>query len=228
MRPYTLWLETITWRFLLWWPLGIWEPFRAVETFILKQGQLLNRLKRDLWNLYLKLINNKIFSLQFEDIDCRIILCVPETALLALNALDIYRQVSSKKKFKLKSPKVLCLGDFEGIDDNLLNLLDRVDPNNAPEPADVDVKKDTCNIFWSSGTTGAPKGICQTSMAMFNIFGGLISRFQPNSSSLTTTCFFHIGGSMTNIYGLMYRQTANYVSSKKELFMDYSLFHHIF
>ena len=57
---------------------------------------------------------------------------------------------------------------------------------------------DTVLIFWSSGTTGLPKGIQHT----FRAFRYMISSMEKRSSgnigkALTTTCFFHAGGFAT-------------------------------
>ena len=60
--------------------------------------------------------------------------------------------------------------------------------------------EDVCIIFWSSGTTGMPKGIQHTVKYMrkvFRSFWSLRKVVPTRSTYLTTTCHFHIGGFFT-------------------------------
>ena len=62
---------------------------------------------------------------------------------------------STKNKVQLYS-----FGNVNGLQ-NILTMLESTSENLAPEPVVVqNPKTETCIIFWSSGTTGMPKGIC--------------------------------------------------------------------
>merc|ERR1712062_373730 len=59
----------------------------------------------------------------------------------------------------------------------------------------------TLVIFWSSGTTGHPKGIAHG----INFFlRGLVKSDFPPATLLQTTCFFHTGGFFAPIDGGLY------------------------
>jgi len=51
---------------------------------------------------------------------------------------------------------------------------------------------DVMIIFWSSGTTGKPKGIQHTNKLLMNSLQKM--PFPPGATTLQSTCFFHIGG----------------------------------
>lgn len=113
---------------------------------------------------------------------------------------------SSKKKIRIFS-----LGPSDGVEDIVAKLED-INEREAPEPVAVsNTKKDTCLIFWSSGTTGLPKGICHSHYSAFNFPGFMSSLLTPNTPAVSTTCFFHVGGFFTGILAIVKRQTYYHV-----------------
>ena len=72
---------------------------------------------------------------------------------------------------------------------------------NYPSPASLQngpLRDDeTAIIFWSSGTTGIPKGIQHSVKYMkryLYLFELMKSRGPRKIPKITTTCFFHVGG----------------------------------
>lgn len=59
-------------------------------------------------------------------------------------------------------------------------------------------------VFWSSGTTGKPKGIQHTQkMLIYNLQQ---IQFPPGSTTIQSTCFYHIGGFFLPVIGGLYNQ----------------------
>ena len=71
-------------------------------------------------------------------------------------------------------------------------------------------------ITLSSGTTGLPKGICHSHFSALHFMGYAKTFNTVDTPSVTTTCFFHVGGFLTGILALEGRNTFNHVS--KSLF----------
>lgn len=68
-------------------------------------------------------------------------------------------------------------------------FMDEGDPagiGTAPEPDDY------CNLFFTSGTTGRPKGVAYTHQALLTV--GMRTAFEEEMSLLQVTPAFHIGG----------------------------------
>ena len=107
---------------------------------------------------------------------------------------------------------LFSFGDIDGVENILAMLDDLLDERMAPDPVEIqDTKNETCIIFWSSGTTGLPKGICHGHFSAFHFAGFAKVMVEPDSPSVTTTCFFHVGGFMTAILSLEKRLTYHHV-----------------
>ena len=107
-------------------------------------------------------------------------------------------------------------GEVEGVE-NILTILEVCSERMAPDPVEIqNPKNETCIIFWSSGTTGLPKGICHSHFSALHFMGYAKTFNTVDTPSVTTTCFFHVGGFLTGILALEGRNTFNHVS--KSLF----------
>ena len=120
-----------------------------------------------------------------------------------------YFKMNSKSKKKVH---IFSLGPVEGVED-ILEKLEDINEREAPEPVAVkDTRNDDCIVFWTSGTTGLPKGIVHSHFSTLNFFGFLESTIQPNTPIVATTCFFHVGGFMAGIVALKEGVTFYHVS----------------
>ena len=137
------------------------------------------------------------------------VICTDETSEQVLKAVDIFGG-KSKKKIHCYS-----FGPVDGLE-NALDLIEDIEENEAPDPVVAkNPSKDTNIIFWTSGTTGLPKGICHSHFSTHH-FGGIIGKsvVKPDTPSVTTTCFFHVGGFFTGVLALEKRMTYNHVRLK--------------
>ena len=90
---------------------------------------------------------------------------------------------------------VLPLNQDE-LEPDYLNLTDFIQEIGLKEPeVETFEEDDTVVIFWSSGTTGLPKGIQHSVKTFQYVIGDMESRMAFNDVlGMTTTCFFHVGG----------------------------------
>ena len=133
--------------------------------------------------------------------------CTDETSE---NVIKAVKSLESKRKIHC-----FGFGSVSGLE-NVFELIENIEENQAPDPVVAkNPMKDTNIIFWTSGTTGLPKGICHSHFSTHH-FGGFIGKSQvkPNSPSVTTTCFFHVGGFFTGVLALEKRMTYHHVSAK--------------
>lgn len=151
-------------------------------------------------------LDAKAIAGQLRDTNAKIVICTQDTVAKVRRAIE-----ACERKIHLFSfgPIVAPDDDIEDI----IEALERVDDRDAPDPIAVrSTKTETCIIFWSSGTTGLPKGICHSHFGAFHFGGFGKSMAKPNTPSVTTTCFFHVGGFMTGMMALEKRQTYYHVS----------------
>ena len=134
----------------------------------------------------------KIFhTFQLNDTTAKLVICVDETAKKAKEAITLY-EMGVKKKVHLYS-----FGEVEGVE-NILTMLEACSEKMAPAPVEIqNPKTETCLIFWSSGTTGLPKGICHSHWSTLHFWGFGKTYKVFDKPIVTTTCFFHVGGFLT-------------------------------
>jgi len=150
-------------------------------------------------------LDPKAIAGQLEDLKARFVICTEET-------VDRVKQAVAKVEAEGNTKvKVLSFGKVEGCTD-VLGLLESVDleSRTPPEPvrfSEEEIKSEVNLVFWSSGTTGLPKGICHTHFSSFNFCGWTEMVMKPNTNTVTTTCFFHVGGFYTGLMAMLKRQT---------------------
>lgn len=92
----------------------------------------------------------------------------------------------------------------------------------APEDVNVD---DTTIIFWSSGTTGMPKGICHSHRFMK---GSLNDTAFPDCTLMQTTCMFHAGGFILPFDGGIHNKLPIAFMNPNKTITAHDLFEQIF
>ena len=147
------------------------------------------------------------YIFKLDDTNAKLVICTEETAENAQKAIASVED-STKKKVHLFS-----FGDIDGVENILAMLDDLLDERMAPDPVEIqDTKNETCIIFWSSGTTGLPKGICHSHFSALHLVGFAKDMVEQDSPQVTTTCFFHIGGFTDATISLERRLTYHHVS----------------
>ena len=96
------------------------------------------------------------------------------------------------------------------IDQDYLVLADFIQEKGLKEPEVEQFEEDdTIIIFWSSGTTGLPKGIQHSVKTFQYVIGDLESRRAFNDVlGMTTTCFFHVGGFFYPLKNLIHEKSS--------------------
>mgnify|MGYP002041990115 FL=1 len=104
---------------------------------------------------------------------------------------------------------VLPLNQDE-LEPDYLNLTDFIQEIGLKEPeVETFEEDDTVVIFWSSGTTGLPKGIQHSVKTFQYVIGDMESRMAFNDVlGMTTTCFFHVGGFFYPLKNLIHERSS--------------------
>ena len=143
-----------------------------------------------------------VMKTQFEDTKAKIIICYEGSRKKVHDALNENGQLGKTKVLVLEKAcpeknddEPIFEENFEFVADFMKNA------EKLPQPPMLQngIPKDdeTFVIFWSSGTTGQPKGI-EHSINSYRYALAAIQKSSPKSNSkitwMTTTCFFHAGG----------------------------------
>ena len=139
----------------------------------------------------------KYIKNQVEQLKCNFVVCVEDSQNEVKKALKGFENI-----------KLFSLDNVDGTVD-LLKETELVEE--VPDAVDVDDKEELVHVFWSSGTTGIPKGICHSHKAFWNSVG---NGFIPSSHTFFTSCFFHLVGCMSNISNLMFGFEGTFLSGK--------------
>lgn len=144
-------------------------------------------------------LKSEVLLEQLEETKGKIIFCHKETIEKFANKTDkeIIVMPEGPERTLEKMEKVSSWEDFltRGIDNdpNIENLVSKS-------------YDDTAIIFWSSGTTGKPKGIQHTQRFLLNTITK--SRFS-SAALLQSTCFYHTGGFLCPLDAGLYNKFLN-------------------
>ena len=130
-----------------------------------------------------------VLSCQLDTISAKFILCHPKVADKALKA-------ATERTDPTAPLKVFSMGEAPGCI-NILPLVQEADEAEAPQPevfTEDEMKKDTFHVFWSSGTTGLPKGIAHSQYSVLNWAGPTKTLGKEGITYASTTAFYHVGG----------------------------------
>ena len=156
-------------------------------------------------------------TFQLNDTNAKLVICTDETAKNAKEAISSY-EADTKKKVHFYS-----FGEVDGVE-NILTTLETISGKTAPDPVVIqNPKTETCLIFWSSGTTGLPKGICHSHWSTLHFMGFGKTYQEFDKPVVTTTCFFHVGGFLTGTLSLEKRSTYHHVSHLNHYFKHHVL-----
>ena len=116
------------------------------------------------------------------------------------------KKKEGETNLEVKGPVVLVCGEADGALNLEKMLSDQTSPA-VPEFEEVDEHRDTCAVFWSSGTTGQSKGICHTPYSVWN-FGGFAMELQLRESIyFSSLSLFHCSGYWLGVVALLRRNT---------------------
>ena len=151
-------------------------------------------------------LSKSVIQKQLEDTQANFIICY------AANQKSIYEVLQSMNALERTSVIVLekaIMPSRDLLSPGFYSYHETIkEAENEPQPPLLQngqlQDEDTVLIFWSSGTTGLPKGIQHT----FKAFKYMISSMEKRQSgnigkALTTTCFFHAGGFATPFENLV-------------------------
>jgi len=157
------------------------------------------------------ILDSNTIANQLIETKAKLVICVEDTANNAKEAIATVENETNQ------TVHLFSLGVVTGVE-NILARFDITNENKAPEPFQAqDPKTETCVIFWTSGTTGSPKGICHSHFGQQNFFSLAKTQVMSkdrNNPVMQTTSFFHVGGFNTPIIALEKRQTDNHLFGK--------------
>ena len=140
----------------------------------------------------------EVLVAQMEEANTKVVLC----CLATLDKMEKVRE-------RLGRDIALIVMDGASDEERSLDYLrkedDMADQPSLPQQESTDENKFLA-ICWSSGTTGRPKGI----MLGENVF--LKQFLESRSASVTTTCFFHLGGFMAPLNALGHGQELTFIA----------------
>ena len=143
-------------------------------------------------------LSEEVLVAQMEEANTKVVFC-------CLATLD------KMEKVRDRLGREIALIDMDGASDEERSLDylrredDAADRPSLPQEESTDENRFLA-ICWSSGTTGRPKGI----MLGENVF---LKQFQESrSASMTTTCFFHLGGFMAPLNALGHGQELTFIA----------------
>jgi len=146
-------------------------------------------------------LKSSTLQYQIEELKARFVVCISETSNEVLDAAG---------KAEVTA---LSIGPVPGNCQDLMSLAKSADEYKAPKPAATKNAWEDCSIiFWSSGTTGRPKGICHSQQTLWSILHPGLSR--PKLNFFFALHYFHIGGFMSMLMTFLRGATLTSICGK--------------
>ena len=105
------------------------------------------------------LIWSNDFPPQIKDLNAKLVICTSDTS-------DKVQEATQLSKERVPGVQALSFGPAVGcldlVDALKTCVLDSEKPERAVQYNGDELKEKTCLVFWSSGTTGLPKGMIQS------------------------------------------------------------------
>jgi len=150
-------------------------------------------------------LDSKAIAGQLETIEAKFVVCHPS---MAVKVSEAVRSLSDPTKVKVFSLGEAAAGWSNAT--NILRLVKEADGAKAPEPetyTDEQMRKEVFHVFWSSGTTGVPKGIAHSQFSVLNWTGFSAIVGRDNITYASTTTFYHVGGFINAINAIAKRRS---------------------
>ena len=114
--------------------------------------------------------------LQITDLNAKLVICTSETSDRVQEAIQLSKEKVPGVQALSFGPAVGCL---DLVDALRTCVLDSEKAERPVQYTDKELKEKTCLVFWSSGTTGLPKGTAQSPIPKVIFFMSSVINCHP-------------------------------------------------